>query len=137
MMRGNDLYDKVKELEREWLDTDVQKRVTSAIVPGLLLSNEAGNVDDQANEKRAAGEKFLAALKETWEDHQLCMSMINDVLMYMVSHADSRDHLGRTDLIGLINRTEWFRQTRDDRRFTLQPWPCSVIRSSELQFGQI
>ncbi|PLB55411.1 Cullin-domain-containing protein [Aspergillus steynii IBT 23096] len=83
MMRGNDLYDKVKELEQEWLDTDVQKRVTAAVVPGLLLSNEAGHAEDQANEKRAAGEKFLVALKEAWEDHQLCMSMITDVLMYM------------------------------------------------------
>ncbi|KAK1146407.1 hypothetical protein N8T08_003194 [Aspergillus melleus] len=83
MTRGNDLYDKVKELEQEWLDTDVQKRVTAAIVPGLLVEKETADVGDQANEKRAAGEKFLIALKEAWEDHQLCMSMITDVLMYM------------------------------------------------------
>lgn len=85
MTRGHDLYDKVKELEQEWLVTDVQKRVTSATVPGLLLATGTGSAEDQANEKRAAGEKFLAALKEAWEEHQLCMSMITDVLMYMVS----------------------------------------------------
>ncbi|KAI9046118.1 cullin family protein [Aspergillus affinis] len=83
MTRGNDLYEKVKELEQEWLDTDVQKRVTEAIAPGLLLTKDTGDAGDQANEKRAAGEKFLAALREVWEDHQLCMSMITDVLMYM------------------------------------------------------
>ncbi|KAA8644389.1 hypothetical protein EYZ11_002792 [Aspergillus tanneri] len=84
MMRGNDLYDRVKQLEQEWLNTEVQNRVTEAITsPSLLLAKEVTNVQDQANERREAGEKFLKVLREVWEDHQLCMSMITDVLMYM------------------------------------------------------
>lgn len=42
-------------------------------------------MQDQVTERQAAGEKFLTVLKEAWEDHQLCMQMITDVLMYMVS----------------------------------------------------
>ena len=139
MTRGNDLYDKVKELEQEWLDTDVQKRVTAAIVPGLLVEKETADVGDQANEKRAAGEKFLVALKEAWEDHQLCMSMITDVLMYMVSlHSAMNDCLGWEELTSfLIDRTEWFPQIKDGPPYTLQPWLCSAILSSELKSDRI
>jgi cullin 3 len=36
------------------------------------------------NERRVAGEKFLKGLKQSWGDHQVCMSMLADVLMYMV-----------------------------------------------------
>jgi cullin 3 len=36
-----------------------------------------------ANERRITGEKFLKGLKESWEDHNLCMHMTTDVLMYM------------------------------------------------------
>lgn len=85
MSRGDELYERVKQLERDWLYYDVQDRITSAIAPILLRDGEATDLQDQANERRAAGEKFLNALKEAWEDHQLCMGMITDVLMYMVS----------------------------------------------------
>jgi len=42
------------------------------------------DVMDQANERKLAGERFLLRLKEVWEDHQLCVGMITDVLMYLV-----------------------------------------------------
>lgn len=84
MSRGDELYERVKRLEEEWLDSEVRKRITSAISPSLLLAKEPVDALDQSNERRAAGEKFLAAMKAAWEDHQLCMGMITDVLMYMV-----------------------------------------------------
>lgn len=84
MTREDDLYNRVKQLEQDWLCNDVQKRVTSAISPSLLLAKEPTDAQDQSNERRAAGEKFLTVLREVWEDHQLCMGMITDVLMYMV-----------------------------------------------------
>ncbi|KAI5842672.1 Cullin repeat-like-containing domain protein, partial [Tricharina praecox] len=34
-------------------------------------------------EKRSGGTTFLEQLQAVWNDHQLCMSMITDVLMYM------------------------------------------------------
>ncbi|CAL5874963.1 uncharacterized protein PFLUO_LOCUS9266 [Penicillium psychrofluorescens] len=83
MMRGEELYEKVKTLEQEWLQNEVQKRITGSISSSLIRSHKSVDVQDPASERRAAGEKFLAVLKGAWEDHQLCMGMITDVLMYM------------------------------------------------------
>lgn len=84
MMRGEDLYERIKKLEQDWLNDEVKTRVTAAISSSLLLAKELAEVQDQANERREAGERFLAAMREAFEDHQLCMGMITDVLMYMV-----------------------------------------------------
>ncbi|PGH19226.1 hypothetical protein AJ80_04091 [Polytolypa hystricis UAMH7299] len=81
--QGLELYDRVSNLEREWLSSEVREKVTALIAPSLLFDGEAANVLDQANERRVAGERFLLKLKQVWEDHQLCMGMITDVLMYM------------------------------------------------------
>lgn len=83
MMRGDDLYEKVKALEEDWLRSNVQKQVTESISTSLTRSQGMVEMQDQSNERRAAGERFLGALKARWEDHQLCMGMITDVLMYM------------------------------------------------------
>ncbi|KAL4959034.1 cullin family protein [Aspergillus stella-maris] len=83
VQRGDDLYERTKTLEKEWLCGEVQKRVAAGISPSLLLAKDAVDLQDQATERRAAGEKFLSVLKDVWEDHQLCMQMITDVLMYM------------------------------------------------------
>lgn len=85
MMRGEELYEKVKQLEANWLQNTVQRRIKDSISPTLVRAQVSTDIQDQSNERRAAGEKFLAVLKEAWEDHQLCMGMITDVLMYMVS----------------------------------------------------
>lgn len=84
MMRGDDLYEKVKQLEQNWLQTKVQKLITDSISSSLVRAQKSTDVQDQSSERREAGEKFLAALKDAWEDHQLCMGMVTDVLMYMV-----------------------------------------------------
>lgn len=84
MGRGADLYERVKQLEEDWLWHSVQKRVTDAISPSLTQAKDPTDAQDQSNERRAAGEKFLTVLREAWEDHQLCMGMVTDVLMYMV-----------------------------------------------------
>lgn len=83
--KGDNLYDNVKDLEQEWLSGNVCQSIVSAVSPVLLLDIDPVDTTDQANERRAAGEKFLKAIKNAWEDHQLCMGMITDVLMYMVS----------------------------------------------------
>ncbi|KAJ5585506.1 uncharacterized protein N7459_005306 [Penicillium hispanicum] len=83
MMRGEDLYERVNQLEENWLRNTVQKRITESISSSLVMAQTSTELQDQPNERRAAAEKFMAALKEAWEDHQLCMGMITDVLMYM------------------------------------------------------
>lgn len=85
MMRGEELYEKVKQLEMDWLQDTVQKRIIDSISPILARTQNSTDIQNESNERRAAGERFLAVVKEAWEDHQLCMGMITDVLMYMVS----------------------------------------------------
>ncbi|KAF3395019.1 Cullin-3-B [Talaromyces pinophilus] len=83
MGKGDELYERVKQLEQEWLSSLVSQNIMSSVSPVLLLNIEPTDTTDQANERRAAGERFLAAMRGAWEDHQLCMGMITDVLMYM------------------------------------------------------
>ena len=82
--RGETLYLRVKEFEEAWLANEVQPRISDVLSPTLLFTEPGGTANLTANEKRAAGEKLLRALKQAWEDHNLCMNMTTDVLMYMV-----------------------------------------------------
>ena len=82
--RGEALYIRVKEFEEEWLANEVQPRIIEELSQTLLLATSGNQNITTANEKRAAGEKLLRALKQAWEDHNLCMNMTTDVLMYMV-----------------------------------------------------
>lgn len=81
---GETLYEKVKELEANWLTNETRPRILAEISPSLLVRNSKTMATPMTNETRVAGEKFLRALKEAWEDHNLCMNMTTDVLMYMV-----------------------------------------------------
>lgn len=84
--RGETLYERVKDFEQEWLTNEIRPEIEAVFAPSLLAAmTGAGNQDlATANEKRSDGEKLLKALKEAWEDHNLCMNMTTDVLMYMV-----------------------------------------------------
>ena len=83
--KGELLYERVKEFEEHWLATNIQPRIMAAFSPGSLsVSTEGNRVVVPTNERRAEGDKLLGALKSAWEDHNLSMNMITDVLMYMV-----------------------------------------------------
>lgn len=82
--RGETLYIRVKEFEEEWLANEVQPRIIDVLSPTILLLSSGGSSITTINERRAAGERLLRALKQAWEDHNLCMNMTTDVLMYMV-----------------------------------------------------
>lgn len=92
--KGEELYNKVAQFERDWLGNTVRERVVRQLTtPLLLLSDGSGSGRSLATsaERRVAGEGFLRTLKQSWEDHQTCMSMLTDVLMYMVSYV-ARKH---------------------------------------------
>ncbi len=83
--KGETLYERVKSFEQEWLGHEVRTRINGLLSSSLLVG-AGGAVDNTTvNEKRVAGERFLKGLKQAWEDHNLCMNMTTDVLMYMVS----------------------------------------------------
>ncbi|KAL6714611.1 hypothetical protein ACLMJK_008036 [Lecanora helva] len=80
---GDQLYVRVKEFEEQWLANEVQPRIIGVLSPTLLLSKSNSSAITSVNEKRSAGDRLLYALKQAWEDHNLCMNMTTDVLMYM------------------------------------------------------
>lgn len=87
--QGQSLYEKVKDFEEEWLANEVRPRIIDGLPSSLLAAYNGTQLT--VNEKRLAGEKLLRALKAAWEDHNLCMNMTTDVLMYMVGF-DFPDH---------------------------------------------
>ena len=80
---GEELYKRVRQFEHEWLSSEVRSTIQSLLAPNLLVSTQSLG-GTTTNERRVAGEKFLKGLKQAWNDHQVCMSMLADVLMYMV-----------------------------------------------------
>lgn len=95
--RGEALYFKVKEFEQAWLSREVAPQIIREVSVSLeaLANNGGSSTIATVNEKRTEGEKLLRALKEAWEDHNLCMNMTTDVLMYMVSAPDRSQKLTR------------------------------------------
>ena len=84
--KGEELYIKVAQFEAKWISENVRAKIVKQLTaPLLLLAEGSGSSLATSAERRVAGENFLRVLKESWEDHQVCMGMLTDVLMYMVS----------------------------------------------------
>ena len=92
--KGDVLYERVSSLEEIWLRDYVRSRINEFVTPSLIMAAAGESVEGQSNERRMAGERFLRVIKEAYSDHQLCMGMITDVLMYMVSLAQGYLKLG-------------------------------------------
>jgi cullin 3 len=82
--KGDLLYEKVLSLEQTWLQDTVQSHVLSMISAALVADISGAATSENVNIRRTEGEKLLKALRQSWEDYILCMSMTTDVLMYMV-----------------------------------------------------
>ncbi|KAF2195171.1 Cullin-domain-containing protein [Zopfia rhizophila CBS 207.26] len=80
--KGEELYKRVRDFEHDWLSNEVRETIQTLLSPNLL-ANSQNLGGTTTNERRVAGEKFLKGLKQAWGDHQVCMSMLADVLMYM------------------------------------------------------
>jgi hypothetical protein len=129
--KGEDLYRNVHDFERKWLSSEVRVAIQQLLSPNLLVdvSSLGGTT---ANERRVAGEKFLKGLKQAWGDHQVCMSMLADVLMYMVSRPNAPCIWGMSD--NGRSRTVYIALTTADRQYSTPPWFSSVMRYCDLPF---
>jgi cullin 3 len=87
--KGDQLYGRVREFERDWLTNNVCNVIQTLLSASLLTSPQAGPSGASLNERRVAGEAFLNGVKKAWQDHQICMGMVADVLMYLVSQAEN------------------------------------------------
>lgn len=90
--KGDQLYGRVRDFERDWLTNNVCTVIQTLLTTSLLTSPQAGPSGASVNERRVAGESFLNGVRKAWQDHQICMNMVADVLMYLVS-SDTK-HLG-------------------------------------------
>ena len=79
---GDPLYNSVNDLVK----TRLQRVTTTQLKPAR--PNFA--LTSSALERRESGNRFLAAVKQSWEDHQLCLGMITDILMYLVCLSSCR-----------------------------------------------
>ncbi|KAH7115216.1 Cullin [Dendryphion nanum] len=80
--KGEELYDRVTKNEHDWLSSTILPSLRTLFSPHLLASAHSTG-GTTTNERRVAGEKFLKGLRQAWNDHQVCQSMLADVLMYM------------------------------------------------------
>ena len=88
--KGDVLYEKVTLLEESWLRDNVRIKITQLITPSIILGAAGESFPGQSTERRIAGERFMRELKDAFSDHQLCMGMTTDVLMYMVKGGPSQ-----------------------------------------------
>lgn len=91
--KGDELFKRVQDWEQNWLRMTVRTSIVQLISPNLVASFD-GLGGTTTNERRMAAEKFLKGLTHAWVDHQIVMSMIADVLMYMdrVRSSEHRQH---------------------------------------------
>lgn len=105
--KGEPLYLRVQAFEEDWLVNEIRPRILAVLSPTLLSRHGTADTTT-AIEKRVAGETLLRALKQAWEDHNLCMNMTADVLMYMVS-TPKRSPVNSTGLRRVEFPAHWIR----------------------------
>ncbi|KAJ6262594.1 Cullin-3-A [Drechslerella dactyloides] len=72
---GDALYNSVHDL--------IRNRLRTVAVTQVKPARPTFTPNASALERRENGNRFLAAVKQAWEDHQLCLGMITDILMYL------------------------------------------------------
>lgn len=81
--RGSDFYSKLMSFEKTWLSEHVHTQLSESIAISLLSNLQQGTPTGGPTERTAAGDRFMQALKDAFEDHQLVMNMATDVFMYL------------------------------------------------------
>ncbi|KAL2016911.1 hypothetical protein VTK56DRAFT_2872 [Thermocarpiscus australiensis] len=81
--KGHLLYDTVKSFEEEWFRVHVLPRIEELVTNNLVSVALLQMPGSSAHERRETGERFLRGIRSTWEDHNMSMNMIADILMYL------------------------------------------------------
>ncbi|KAI0817107.1 Cullin [Xylaria sp. FL0064] len=80
---GHILYGRVKEFEGKWFADKVMPPMSALITKNLVSITLDGAPGISVVERRALGEKFLKFVRSSWENHNMSMNMIADILMYL------------------------------------------------------
>lgn len=81
--KGQLLYDNVKSFEEEWFRVHVLPQIAELVSSNLVSIALLQLPGSSAHERRQTGERFLRGIRATWEDHNMSMNMIADILMYL------------------------------------------------------
>ncbi|PSR86984.1 Cullin [Coniella lustricola] len=81
--RGSELYDRVGDFERKWFRDEVMPPIFGVISPKLISLALGDLPGTTSNERREMGEKFLKAIRDSWERHVTANNMITDIMMYL------------------------------------------------------
>ncbi|KAK3941102.1 Cullin-domain-containing protein [Diplogelasinospora grovesii] len=81
--KGGLLYERVKTFEEEWFRDHIMPRITELITKNLVTVALIQAPGTSAHERREMGEKFLRGVMGAWNDHNMSMNMIADILMYL------------------------------------------------------
>lgn len=80
--QGGALYDRVKHFEEQWFAQHVIPKI-EVLVTRSLINIGVDKSSSSVNERRQTGEKFLKGIRDTWQDHNMSMNMMADILMYL------------------------------------------------------
>ncbi|KXJ91603.1 Cullin [Microdochium bolleyi] len=80
---GGQLYDRVKEFEENWFARKIMPQILKLVSKNLVSVTLDEVPGSSVVERRDIGDKFLRGIKESWENHNVSMNMIADILMYL------------------------------------------------------
>jgi cullin 3 len=80
---GELLYNSVKAFEELWFRNHALPPIAELVSPNLISIALLQLPGSSAHERRETGERFLRGIRSTWEDHNMSMNMVADILMYL------------------------------------------------------
>ncbi|KAK0624751.1 putative ubiquitin-protein [Bombardia bombarda] len=81
--KGDLLYDRVKDFEELWFSNHIMPRIAELVSNNLVSQALLKPPGTSAHERREMSQKFLRGIRDAWEDHNMSMNMIADILMYL------------------------------------------------------
>ncbi|KAK4151499.1 Cullin [Chaetomidium leptoderma] len=81
--KGQLLYERVKAFEEEWFRDHVLPPIAELVSGNLVSIALLQMPGSSPHERRQTGERFLRGIRSTWEDHNMSMNMVADILMYL------------------------------------------------------
>ncbi|KAH6619462.1 Cullin [Chaetomium sp. MPI-SDFR-AT-0129] len=81
--KGELLYNNIKTFEEQWFRDHVLKPIEDLVSANLISIALLQVPGSSAHERRQTGERFLRGIRSTWEDHNMSMNMVADILMYL------------------------------------------------------
>lgn len=79
--KGKEKENTTINVKKEEEDTDL----SDPLANGVAMTATQGGDRADAVARTQAGERFLKAVRDTWDDHCACMGKLRDVLKYVVS----------------------------------------------------